>query len=205
MRVFCLKIKMLSMFFTLGIISPSKLCKKPPLAPAVVCNFIGVKNTMTAIKPALLTPEGLTKLQAEYEQLTTVGREELADRLHRAFEDGQDDDFVDNAELEAARNAQSFLEGRIQELEEILNNYQIIEENGDNSMVNVGDWVTIVEQGFDEEERYHLVGAAEADPVEGRISNESPLGRALLGAKVGDVVKINAPGGITAFEVVGID
>lgn len=156
-------------------------------------------------EPALLTEEGLIKLQAEYKQLSTVGREELADRLHQAFEDGQDDDFVDNAELEAARNAQAFLEGRIVELEDILNNYKLIEDDDDHSVVNIGDRVTIVEQGYDEEERYHLVGAAEADPVEGRISNESPLGRALLGATVGEIVKVNAPRGITEFEVIKIE
>jgi transcription elongation factor GreA len=161
---------------------------------------------MISNKPALLTPQGLEKLKAEYERLTTVGREEVADRLHAAFEDGQDDDFVDNAELEAARNAQSFLEGRIQELEDILGNYKLIEENGETpDIINVGDWVTVVENGFDEEERYHLVGAAEADPAEGRISNESPLGRALLGSKVGDLVQVNAPGGITSFKVVKIN
>ena len=161
---------------------------------------------MTGNKPALLTEEGLEKLQKELERLKTTGREEVAERLHRAFQDGQDDDFVDNAELEAARHAQSFLEGRIQELEEILSNYQIIQENGDTpDLVNIGDWVTVVEEGYDEEERYHIVGAAEADPVEGRISNESPLGRALLGARVGDTVRINAPRGVTTFRVVKIE
>ena len=161
---------------------------------------------MIANNPALLTPEGLQKLQTEYKQMTTVGREEVADRLHRAFEDGQDDDFVDNAELEAARNAQSFLEGRIQELEDILGNYKIIEENGDTpDIVNIGDKVTIIEEGYDKEERYHLVGAAEADPVEGRISNESPLGRALLGSKVGETVQVDAPGGVTSFAVLKIN
>lgn len=80
-------------------------------------------------KPTLLTQEGLERLTKELEHLRTVGREEVAERLHQAFQDGQDDDFVDNAELEAARNAQAFLEGRIQELDEILNNYQIITED----------------------------------------------------------------------------
>ncbi|MCP4425899.1 MAG: transcription elongation factor GreA [Chloroflexi bacterium] len=155
------------------------------------------------LKPHLLTVEGLKKLTNELEHLQTVGREEVADRLHRAHEDGQDADFVDNAELEAARNAQSFLEGRIQELEEILKNYQIIDENDDpHDAVCVGDWVTVSEEGIEENERYHLVGAAEADPSEGRISNESPLGQALLGAKKGDTVKINAPNGIIEFQVV---
>ncbi len=161
---------------------------------------------MIAKKPALLTSQGLAKLQQEYERLTHEGREEVADRLHSAFEDGQDDDFVDNAELEAARNAQAFLEGRIQELEDILNNYEIIEENNSfPDIVNVGDRVTVVEEGYDEEERYHLVGAAEADPVEGRISNESPLGRALVGAKVEDIVTVDAPGGLTTFRVIKIN
>jgi len=160
---------------------------------------------MITNKPALLTEEGLNKLQTELQELTTVGREKVADRLQRAFEDGQDDDFVDNAELEAARNAQSFLEGRIQEIEEILKNYQIIEDNGEpHDFVRVGDWVTISEEGYDEDEKYHLVGAAEADPTEGRISNESPLGEALLGAKVGEIVRVKAPRGITEFRVVGI-
>lgn len=161
---------------------------------------------MITKKPYLVTEEGLAKLQAELAQLTTVGREEVADRLQRAFDDGPDDDFIDNAELEAARNAQSFLEGRIQEIEEILKNYQIIVDDGrPHDFVRVGDWVTVSEEGYDEEERYHLVGAAEADPTEGRISNESPLGKALLGVKVGDVVRVKAPGGITEFRVVKIE
>lgn len=161
---------------------------------------------MLTKKPTLLTAEGLQRLSRELEQLRTKGREDVADRLHRAFEDGQDDDFVDNAELEAARNAQSFLEGRIQELEEILNNYQIIDEDErPHDVVRVGDWVTVIEVGADLEERYHLVGAMEADPVEGRISNESPLGKVLVGSKVKDIVRVNAPRGITEFQVVKVE
>lgn len=161
---------------------------------------------MLTKKPTLLTADGLKRLTQELEHLRTKGREEVADRLHRAFEDGQDDDFVDNAELEAARNAQSFLEGRIQELEEILNNYQIIDEDErPHDVVRVGDWVTVIEVGTDLEERYHLVGAMEADPVEGRISNESPLGKVLVGARVKDVVRVNAPRGITEFEIVKVE
>ena len=161
---------------------------------------------MTLIKPHLLTREGLDKLTNELEQLRTEGREKVADRLHRAFQDGQDDDFVENAELEAARNEQAFLEGRIQELEDILKNYKIIDNNGGpHDAVRVGDWVTVSEEGFDDDERYHLVGAAEADPAAGRISNESPLGVALLGKKVGEVVRVNAPRGITEFRVVQVE
>lgn len=161
---------------------------------------------MNTLRPHLLTTEGLQKLTEELEHMKTVGREEVAERLHRAFEDGQDADFVDNAELEAARNAQSFLEGRIQELEGILKNYEIIDSNNNpHDSVRVGDWVTVSEEGFDEDERYHLVGPAEADPAEGRISNESPLGKALLGAKVGEVVRFNVPNGIIEFRVVKIE
>jgi transcription elongation factor GreA len=161
---------------------------------------------MTITKPHLLTKEGLNKLTIELEQLRTEGRERVADRLHRAFQDGQDDDFVENAELEAARNEQAFLEGRIQELEDILKNYQIINDNnGDpHDTVRVGDWITVTEAGLDDKERYHLVGAAEADPANGRISNESPLGVALLGKKVGEVVRVNAPNGVIEFRVVKI-
>jgi transcription elongation factor GreA len=161
---------------------------------------------MNKLKPHLLTEEGLKKLTVELQHLSTVGREEVAERLHRAFEDGQDADFVDNAELEAARNAQSFLEGRIQELEEILKNYEIINETDDpHDYVRVGDWITVSEEGVDIDERYHLVGAAEANPTEGRISNESPLGQALLGAKVGDELRVKAPSGIIEFRVVKIE
>jgi transcription elongation factor GreA len=157
------------------------------------------------MKPHLLTPEGLEKLTAEYERLSTNGRESLAERLHNAFEDGQDDDFVENAELEAARNELSFLEGRIQELEDILGNYQLIDPTIEpHETVQVGDWVTVIEDGEDEEERYHLVGPAEANPVNGRISVESPLGRAMLGSKVGKSVKVNAPNGLLEFRIVNI-
>jgi transcription elongation factor GreA len=145
-------------------------------------------------------------LTEELEHLRTTGREAVAERLHNAFQDGQDDDFVENAELEAARNELSFLEGKILELEEILSNYQLISDNnGPHDTVQVGDWVTVVEDGADEEERYHLVGAAEADPTQGRISNESPLGKVLLGAKVNEVVRVNAPRGTLEFRIVKID
>lgn len=161
---------------------------------------------MTILKPHLLTQEGVERLTEELEHLKTVKREEVADRLYNAFQDGQDDDFVENAGLEAARNEQAFLEGRIQELEEILKNYQLIDDtNRSNESVGIGDWVTVSEDGVDDEERYHLVGAAEANPDEGRISNESPLGKALLGARVGEVVRVNAPNGMLEFRVVKIE
>lgn len=158
---------------------------------------------MSIHKPHLLTEAGLQKLQEELQHLKTTKREEIAERLHEAFDDGQDDDFIDNAELDAARQDQAFNEGRIIELEDILKNYQIIED-GDSDSVRVGSTVIVSEEGFDEEEEYRLVGEFEANPVEGKISNESPLGRALLGSKVGDKVQVNAPNGIIDFVVVKI-
>ena len=160
---------------------------------------------MSIRKPHLVTQEGLERIQQELEVLRTTRREEVAARLQRAMEDGQDDEFVDNAELESARNDQSFLEGRIIELEEIVRYHEIIEETDDDSSVRVGSWVTVKEEGEDEEERYHLVGAAEANPLEGRISNESPLGKALLGAAEGDTVTYTSPGGEISFKIVDID
>ncbi len=160
---------------------------------------------MALNKPFLLTPDGLAKLQEELGILRTDKREEVAARLQRAMEDGQDDDFVDNAELESARNDQSFLEGRIIEIEDMLRNYELIEMADKKSKtIQIGSYVTVVEDGFDEKERYHLVGAAEANPAEGRISNESPLGKALLGAKKGQVVEVAAPAGSVSFKIVKI-
>ncbi|MCB0036212.1 MAG: transcription elongation factor GreA [Anaerolineales bacterium] len=157
-------------------------------------------------KPYLLTSEGLERLTNKLNELKTSGREKLAERLHQAFQDGQDDDFVDNAELEAARHEQSIMEGQIQDLEAILSNYQLIDDlEVDKHSVNIGARVTVVEDGFDEEEVYQLVGAAEADPIEGRISNESPLGRSLLGSKIGDMVRVSAPNGLIEFRVKKIE
>ncbi|MFT5194702.1 MAG: transcription elongation factor GreA [Cellvibrionaceae bacterium] len=156
-------------------------------------------------KPYMLTDEGLGRLSEELKELKTAGRERLAERLSQALEDGPDDDFIDNAELEAARNDQAFLEGRIEKLELILSNYSLINDSKVvKSRVSIGAYVTIVEEGFDEKETYHLVGAAEADPVDGRISNESPLGLELLGKKKGETVQIKAPNGSISFQIVKI-
>lgn len=163
-------------------------------------------NTAMKPKPYLLTSEGYARLSSELHELRTAGREKLAERLHHAFQDGQDDDFVDNAELEAARHEQSFLEGRIQDLETILSNYQLIDDlKISKDIVGVGARVTVKEDGFDDEEMYQLVGPAEADPAQGRISDESPLGRALIGSKKGDKVRANAPNGLITFKVVKIE
>lgn len=160
---------------------------------------------MSNLKPTLLTPEGLERLTEELENLTTVRREEVAARLASALADGKDDDFVENADLEAARNEHSYLELRISEIEDILRSYELIADAPKGSRkVIVGSYVTVVEEGFDEKERYHLVGPAEANPAEGRISYESPLGAALLDAKKGQDISFDAPGGLVTFKVVKV-
>jgi len=139
-----------------------------------------------------LTKEGYQKLQEELDYLRTVKREEVANRLHEAMEGGE---LIENAEYEAAKNEQAFVEGRIQELEIILASAHIIDENQSSpDVVQVGDTVTIQEEGG-EPEVYTIVGAAEANPREGKISNESPIGKAILNHRVGDVVTVDAPAG----------
>ncbi len=152
-----------------------------------------------------LTPKGMQKLQAELEYLCTVRREEVAQRLREAMEGG---DIQENAEYEDARNERAFVEGRILTLETLLKNAVLIEERtGPSDHVGLGSHVTIVEVNSEEAEpeSYHVVGSAEADPVAGRISNESPLGRMLMGSKVGDIVTVNAPDGLIKFKIVGVN
>jgi transcription elongation factor GreA len=149
-----------------------------------------------------LTPEGLKKLEEELEYLRTVRRQEVAQRLRAALEEEQD--ILENAEYEDAKNEQAFVEGRILTLETILKNFVLIEEGGPTDRVSIGSRVTVV--GEEEEpETYHIVGSTEADPRSGRISNESPLGRALMGHQVGDEVIVDAPDGILCFRVVAIE
>ena len=147
-----------------------------------------------------LTREGQQRLKQELDHLRTVRRQEVALRLHKALEEG---DILENAELEDARNEQAFVEGRILALESMLRNVVIIEEEGPRETVGVGSRVTVAE-GDGPPETYHIVGSAEADPTKGLISNESPLGQALLGRKVGEEAVVNAPGGVLVFKIVGI-
>ncbi len=147
-----------------------------------------------------LTQEGYDRLQKELEYLRTDKRTEVADRLRNAMEDGE---LIENAELEAAKNEQSFVEGRIKELEILLANAKLIEANASVDNIQVGSKVKVKEEGLDPEE-YVIVGHAEADPRLGRISNESPLGKALLNHKAGDKVKVEAPGGAFEIEVIKV-
>lgn len=147
-----------------------------------------------------LTQQGYDKLQDDLEYLRTVRRQEVAERLHEALEGG--DLGVDpDAEYEAAKNEQAFVEGRIKELEILLSNARVIETPEKPEVIQIGVKVTIQEDG-NEPEEYIIVGAAEANPREGFISNESPLGRALLGHKIGDRVNVDAPAGAFSVQVV---
>ena len=142
-----------------------------------------------------LTREGFEKLQAELTHLKTVRRQEVAKRLQDAIDEGYR--LSEDPEYEAAKNEQAFIEGRILDLEQLLATARII-ENGQGDTVTIGSKVTIQEDGVDPE-NYTIVGEAEANPREGRISNVSPLGKALIGHKAGDKVTVSAPSG--AFQV----
>ncbi|HMZ06615.1 MAG TPA: transcription elongation factor GreA [Anaerolineales bacterium] len=150
-----------------------------------------------------LTKEGYQKLQEELDHLRTTKRQEVAERLHEAMEGGE---LIENAEYEAAKNEQAFVEGRIQELELLLATAQIIEDNGKHKKtdsIQVGTKVTIKEGNF-EAETFTIVGAAEANPRDGKISNESPIGKAILGRKVGDTVKVETPGGTYNVKIIKV-
>ncbi len=150
-----------------------------------------------------LTKEGYDKLQEELEHLRTVKRQEVAARLHEAMEGGE---LIENAEYEAAKNEQAFVEGRIQELDHLLATAQIIEENGKGKKgdaIQVGSKVTIKEGNY-EAETFTIVGAAEANPRDGKISNESPIGKSILGHKVGDTVKVETPGGTYNVKILKV-
>lgn len=142
-----------------------------------------------------LTREGYDKLQEELDHLRTVKRQEIANRLHEAMEGGE---LIENAEYEDAKNEQAFVEGRIKEIEILLATARVISEEEKSESIQVGTKVTIKEEGS-EQETYTIVGAAEANPRAGKISNESPLGRALINHKAGETIKIEAPAG--SFEV----
>ena len=151
-------------------------------------------------QPIYLTPEGEKKLKAELAELTGPRREELSQRLRSAIQMG---DLSENADYHKAQEDQGFLEGRIQEIEAILRMAVIIEKTN-SDVVTVGSLVTVQEENFSPE-TYSMVGAKEADPRNGKISNESPIGRALMDHKVGDVVVAETPGGQIKFKILKIE
>jgi transcription elongation factor GreA len=151
---------------------------------------------------SFLTQEGYQKLQEELDYLRTEKRQEIANRLHEAMEGGE---LIENAEYEAAKNEQAFAEGRIKELDMLLATARVISEDHQTAdTVQVGIKVTIQEEGSPTE-IYTIVGAAEANPSVGKISNESPLGKALINHKAGDVVQVEAPAGAFTVKILKLE
>lgn len=146
-----------------------------------------------------LTREGMEQLQKRLNYFIEVRRVEVAERLRSALEDGGE--LTENTEYEEAKNEQAFLEGEIARIDRILRFAKLIDETVKSDTVVVGSLVKVVEKGGNDEEAYRLVGPAEANPSVGKISTESPLGKALMGAKVGDKVKIKAPDGDIVFVI----
>jgi transcription elongation factor GreA len=157
-------------------------------------------------QPNYLTIGGKKKLEEELQYLTTTARQELAERLHFAIKQG---DLSENADYHKAKEDQAFLEGRIRTIEAMLRNLIIVEEARAETTtldaVHIGCKVTVAEEGLGDPETYMIVGSAEADPKQGKISHESPLGKALMGRRVGEKVKVQAPAGEITFEILGID
>jgi len=150
-----------------------------------------------------LTPEGLKKLQEELEWRINVRRPEIAKQIEAARKEG---DLSENAGYDEAKYQAGMNEGRIMELEHRLKYAVLIEQNnGPAEVVELGRTVTIVDQEFGDEEVYTIVGSSEAAPSDGKISNESPIGSALMGKKIGDVVTVNTPGGQIVFEITKIE
>lgn len=153
-----------------------------------------------AQKKFLITKEGLAKLETELQHLSTVRRVEVAQKIKRAREMGGTEN---NAEYEDAKNEQSFVEGRILMLENIIKNAMIIESPAVPGVVELGDKVLVQNQDG-KIEQYTIVGSTEANPIEGRISNESPVGRALLGKRIGDQVDVQTPGGLLKLLILDV-
>ena len=153
-------------------------------------------------KAIKVTDDGLKKLQDELEYLRTEGRSDIAEKIKVARGYG---DLSENSEYDDAKNEQAKIEARIVELEAMLKNVEIIKDiKGAAKTVVVGVKVRVYDEEFDEEEEYYVVGSTEADPVNNKISDESPVGRALIGHKVGDVVSVEAPAGEIKLKIVKI-
>ena len=156
---------------------------------------------MAEMQKTLITKEGLEKMQKELEDLRTTKRAEVAQRLKEAIAMG---DLSENSEYDEAKNAQAFLEGRFVQLEQQIRTAQIIVK-GKKNRIDVGSTVTIEDMEEYVKETVTIVGSAESNPFEGRISNESPVGRALVGAKAGDIVEADAPNSVIKYKVISID
>ncbi len=159
-------------------------------------------NPGSAENGKLFTLEGMKKMEEELEYLKTVKRVEVAERIKVARSFG---DLSENAEYDAAKNEQAFMEGRIMELENTLRNAQVVtDEEAPSDMVTVGSKVVLHDNEKNRDITYHVVGSSESDPLKGRISNESPVGKALFGRKLGEKVKIQVPAGTFSYTIVSI-
>lgn len=157
---------------------------------------------MSDSKKYVMTYEGIKKLEEELEYLKTVKRKEITEKIKVALGYG---DLSENSEYDEAKNEQAFVEGRIIQLENMLRNASVVDESEiEKDVVSIGAVVRVKDYEFDEIEEYHIVGSAEADPMENKISNESPVGKALVGKKVGDIVEVIVPDGINKYEVLDI-
>ncbi|MGG1313986.1 MULTISPECIES: transcription elongation factor GreA [Cohnella] len=155
-----------------------------------------------AEKEVLLTPDGLKKLEEELENLKSVKRREVAERIKVAIGYG---DISENSEYEDAKNEQAFIEGRIITLEKMLRNARIINNDEiDVDTVGIGSTVVVEDLEFGDTLEYTIVGTAESDPLQNKISNESPVGKAILGRKKGETVEVNVPAGIISYKIVEI-
>lgn len=155
-----------------------------------------------ASKEVILTQGGLEKLEKELEYLKSIKRREVAARIKTAISFG---DISENSEYEDAKNEQAFVEGRIITLEKMLRNVRLIDDAETNSdSVSIGSTVTLKDIEFDEDFEYTIVGSAEANPAENKISNESPVGKAILGKKRSDVVEVSVPAGILKYKIINI-
>lgn len=155
-----------------------------------------------AEKKNIMTYEGLKKLEDELQNLKVVQRREIAQKIKEAREQG---DLSENAEYDAAMDEQRDIEARIEQIEKILKNAEVVlEEEIDLNRISIGCVVRVLDIEYDEEEEYKLVGSSEASSLQNKVSNESPIGKALLGAQVGDVVEVEAPAGVVQYKVLSI-
>lgn len=157
---------------------------------------------MSESKKYVMTYEGVKKLEEELEFLKTVKRKEITEKIKVALSFG---DLSENSEYDEAKNEQAFVEGRILQLENMLKNATVVDENEiPKDVVGVGCVVKVKDYEFDEEDEYTIVGSAEADPINNRISNESPVGNGLIGKKVGDEVEIPVPDGVNKYKILAV-
>ena len=167
-----------------------------------LCTNQDLNITIMTKKVSYVTKEGLKKLQDELDNLQNVERPKISKAIGEAIEKG---DISENAEYDAAKDEQRSMEARIEELEKIIKNAEVIDESAyDKDTVSIGSTVKFYDEEFDEELEYRIVGSTESDILKGLISNESPLGKGLIGAKIGETVQVESPDGFSRYKILGI-